>query len=374
MIDPLSKRLYLDYNATAPLRPQAKQVMMQVLEYTGNPSSIHFFGRKMHGIMEQARSRVTSIFGLKDNQCIFTASCTEANNMVLRGNVAPQIMVSATEHDSVRLALPNPKILPVSQDGVVDLNHLENFLKKNESPVLVSVMIANSETGVIQPIDDIVNICKKFGAFVHTDATQAIGRIPVNIQKIDFTTFSSHKLGGPFGCGVVLLGSSTNINPMLFGGGQERGRRAGTENIPAIAGFAAALELAVSEQTQQSNQLQIWRMILEQQMQETRPDLVVHGKNTPRLPNTICYSIPGIPQIQQLMNFDLEGVAVSSGSACSSGKVRHSHVLQAMGLSADLTSSAIRLSMGWNTQKPDIDHFMKVWHKLYKRPVISNNV
>ncbi|HPI62849.1 MAG TPA: cysteine desulfurase family protein [Alphaproteobacteria bacterium] len=361
------KRIYFDHNAMSPIRPQALTAMMKILAQVGNPSSVHWYGRKAHHGLEEARETIAQLFKVTASRCLFTASCTEANNMVLRGSGCQQIAISATEHESVKAVVSSAHVIPVDQQGVIDLNYLEQFLKKQLAKTLVSVMMANSETGVIQPIDDIAALCQRFNALLHTDATQAIGRIPLTNQKIDFLTFSSHKIGGPVGCGAIITGSGEEIAPLIKGGGQERGRRAGTENVAAVTGFAVAASQAFAEQAELYIRLKQWRDEIEEYLLQSNTEILIHGKGADRIPNTSCFSMPHITGMQQLIRLDLAGIAVSSGSACSSGKVKESAVLKAMGVPAAHVGGALRLSFGWDTTHREVSDFISVWEGLYPR-------
>lgn len=361
------KRIYFDYNATSPIRPQVLANFMTILQEIGNPSSIHWYGRKAHNMLEEAREKIAQLFKVKSSACVFTASCTEANNMVLLGSNCQQTAISAVEHESVQAVLPNAHVLPVDCQGLVDLDYLEQFLKKQSGKTLVSVMMANSETGVIQPIDEIAILCQKTNALLHTDAAQAIGRIPITNQKIDFLTFSSHKIGGPMGCGALILGGQEEITPLIKGGGQERGRRAGTENVPALAGFAVATSLTFAEQAELYPRLKQWRDQIEEYLLKSHAEILIHGKYADRIPNTSCFSLPHITGTQQVIKLDLARVAVSSGSACSSGKIKESKVLKAMGVPLEHRGGGVRLSLGWNTNQQEILDFISIWEELHPR-------
>lgn len=371
----MKTRIYLDYNASAPLRPAAREAMLAVLghaESALNASSVHHFGREGRKILEEARRRVASLASVPPAQVIFTSGATEANNTVIQhfSRHYPQrrILVSSMEHPSVLKAAPGLVPIPATPEGLVDLNALEALLAQDGGAVLVSVMAVNNETGAILNLAEVSTLARKYGAFVHSDAVQAAGRIPLNLQEmgVDFLTLSSHKIGGPQGAGALILGLCGETPTLLFGGGQERGARAGTENLPAIAGFGAAAKESL-ERMNHYQALGGWRDRLEREILTITPDAVIHAKNTPRVANTTLFSLPGASSETLLMALDLEGVAISNGAACSSGRVEPSHVLSAMGLGRDLASSALRISLGWATKEADIDRFLSAWATVSAR-------
>lgn len=334
--------------------------MLAAMNAGGNASSVHAEGRAARKILDDAREALGFALGCLPQMIIFTASGTEANNLALRGVGAERILVSAVEHPSVLAAAKASgkpvDLIPVDGEGRVDLAALERMLVGPN--VLVSVMLANNETGVIQPIVNVVTLARKAGAIVHVDAVQGLGRIPVNFGLLgcDLMTVAAHKMGGPVGAGALVVRDGLAVEPLLVGGGQELRRRAGTENLAAIAGFAAVAR----EKTMDVMEL---RKSLESSLQGA----VVLGGGADRLPNTVCFAMPGFRAETLLMNFDLAGVAVSSGSACSSGKVGRSHVLEAMGVAPELAASAIRVSLGWNSTAADVQHFADVWKQLVER-------
>lgn len=353
-------RTYLDHNATSPLHPAVKAAMLQAFDRGGNASSIHAEGRVARKLMDDAREALGFALGCLPQMITFTGSGTEANNMALRGVQAERILVSSVEHPSVlsaaRASGKTVDLIPVDGDGVLDLAALDKML--GGPNVLVSVMLANNETGVIQPISEVVDLARKHGALVHVDAVQGLGKLPVNFGVLgcDVMTVAAHKVGGPVGIGALVIRDGLVVEPLIVGGGQELRRRAGTENLAAIAGFAAATQ----EMRLDTKAL---RDILESSLEDT----VIIGQAVDRLPNTTCFAMPGLKAETLLMNFDLAGVAVSSGSACSSGKVGRSHVLEAMGLAPEISSAAIRVSLGWNTTAADVQHFITVWNQLLQR-------
>jgi len=360
--------VYLDYNATAPLRPEAASAMMSALELCGNASSVHRFGRLARRAVEDAREAVAAAVGATAADIVFTSGGTEANNLALRGTDRP-VFISAVEHDSVRAARDDAGIIRVDRDGLVDLHHLEELLAAADAPVLVSVMLANNETGVVQPIAEVVTLARRYGALVHCDAVQALGKIPFSFAAldVDMMTLSAHKLGGPQGIGALIVRDGVDIAPLLRGGGQERSRRAGTENIAGIAGFGAAAALT-GQAVAGAPALEAVRDGIETRIKAAVPDAVIYGADAPRLANTSCIGLPGVSNEVQVMALDLAGVAISAGAACSSGKLTPSHVLQAMGAAA-AAASAIRVSLGWQTSTADCDRFVEVWTALANRRV-----
>jgi len=364
----MTEPVYLDYNATAPARREAVDAVAAALREVGNASSVHRFGRAARRRVEAAREQVAALVNAQPSSVVFTSGGTEANNQALRGHGRARVLVSAGEHDSVLRAVPEAERVPLTRDGRVDLTALATMLADDPRPVLVSVMLANNETGVIQPVAEVAALAKDFGARVHCDAVQAAGKVPVDIRAlgVDLLTLSAHKLGGPQGVGALVLADDAPLEALLLGGGQERGYRAGTENVAGIAGFGVAAEVAVSE-LKQVARLAEWRDRLEREVRELAPQAVVHGATAERLPNTSCIGLPGVSAETQVMSLDLAGVAVSSGSACSSGKVHPSHVLAAMGVPRAEAGTAIRVSLGWGTRAGDIDRFLAVWSRLAQR-------
>lgn len=357
-------RIYLDYNATAPLRPAAHSAVVNALSEPHNASSIHAYGRKASSLIEDARQQVGWLAGASASEVIFNSGATEGINTVLGHFHHNKILVSAIEHPAGLDAHAGAIHIPVTPAGVVDLNALEDLLKEHK-PALVSVMMVNNETGAIQPIADVSALARKYGAMVHCDAVQAAGRIPVNMMElgIDFLTLSSHKIGGPLGAGALVLGMCGITPTLLKGGGQEKFARPGTENTPAIAGFGTAAQDA-SDQLQDFVKLAQLRDKLESMLGN---NAIIYAKDAPRIANTSLFALPGVSSEMLLMNFDLEGIALSNGSACTSGKVEPSHVLKAMGASDEEAKGAIRVSMGWDTKAEDIDAFLIAWHKIRTR-------
>jgi cysteine desulfurase len=372
----MSDRVYLDWNATTPLRPEAREAMVAAWDICGNPSSVHAEGRHARRSIEEARALVAGAVGAASKNLAFVSGGTEANALALapglrRDSTFPveRLVVSAIEHASVlaggRFPTEAIESVGVTSAGLLDLDHLRARLD-GRPPALVSVMLANNETGAVQPLQEAGAIVHAAGGLLHVDAIQALGKIPFNMNAVnaDLVTLSAHKIGGPKGVGAVVLADGVmGLEPLLRGGGQELGRRAGTENIAGIAGFGAAVRAAIGTLGSEAIRLQALRNRLEKGLRET-PDVIVFSGDIPRLPNTTLFTVPGLKAETAVIGFDLAGVAVSSGSACSSGKVQPSHVLQAMGFGEGIAQGAVRLSLGWSTSDADIDYCLKAWRKL----------
>jgi cysteine desulfurase len=341
----------------------------QALTLTGNASSVHGFGRRARACLEDAREAVAALVNAPPSAVVFTSGGTEANNLALRGITQNErrVLVSAGEHPSVLNAVDGAVRVPLGADGVIDLARLAEMLAGDPRPALVSVMLANNETGVIQPLEAVVDLARRHGALVHCDAVQAAGKIAVDMAGlgVDALSLSAHKIGGPQGVGALIAGETLALTPLLRGGGQERRRRAGTENLPGIAGFGAAAELAGAA-IDDGARLAAMRDGLEARLHELAPEVLVIGASAPRLPNTSCIALPGLAAETLVMGLDLAGVAISAGSACSSGKVAPSDVLRAMGL-AEIKAAAIRISLGWDSSPADVDHFLQAWGEIYTR-------
>jgi cysteine desulfurase len=366
------ERAYFDWNATAPLRDEARDAVASALALTGNASSVHAEGRAVRRVMEEARQRVADLVGAEAKNVTFTSGATEANMLALtpavevggRKEPRDRLFISAIEHPSVRsggrFAAGQVEEIPVTTRGLVDLVALKRALTAAERP-LVSVMLANNETGVIQPIAEIADIVHTASGILHVDAVQAPARIPCDIAALggDLMSISSHKIGGPQGAGALIRRGDIHITDSLIkGGGQERGQRAGTENIAAIAGFGAAA--AAAKQTDGARMANL-RTQLEAGIKATMPQAVFFGADAPRLPNTSLFTVPGLKAETAIIAFDLNGIAVSSGSACSSGKVQPSHVLAAMGVEPSLARGAVRASLGWTTTRADVENLLNAW-------------
>lgn len=359
----MRRETYLDWNATAPLRPEAATAIANALALGGNPSSVHALGRAARQLVEASREAVAALAGAPPDNVVFTSGGTEANHLALLGAGRARVLVSAVEHSSVLQAMPDAERIVVDGDGRVDPFALAALLASNPTPALVSVMLANNETGVLQPVAEIAATAHAHGALFHCDAVQAAGKISLSpaARGADFLTLSAHKIGGPAGIGALVVAPGVAIAPQLRGGAQERNRRAGTENIAGIAGFAAA---AASCDPAEYDRVRALRDRLETAL----PDgAVVVAGDAPRLPNTSSIAMPGVPAETQVIALDLDGVMVSAGSACSSGKVGPSHVLAAMGLAPDIARATIRVSLGWSTTEAEISHFLDAWTALHRR-------
>jgi cysteine desulfurase len=368
-------RVYLDWNATTPLRPEARQAMAAAAELCGNPSSIHAEGRRARRMVEDARAQVAAAVGALPRNVVFTSGGTEANALALApglrgasGQPVERLVVSAIEHPSVLAGgrFPLDSIAKVGvTHGMVNLDQLRALLSSGP-PALVSVMAANNETGVIQPVVEVAGIVHAAGGLLHVDAIQAFGKIPfdINVMGANLATLSAHKIGGPQGVGALVLADGlSGLEPLLRGGGQELSRRAGTENVAGIAGFGAAAKVAVGVRQEDAARILALRNRLEKGLRDTGLTSIL-AQNASRLPNTTLFTAPRLKAETAVIGFDLEGIAVSSGSACSSGKVQPSHVLEAMGFPRNIAQGAVRLSLGWSTTEADIDRCLEAWRKL----------
>ena len=367
----MSDYAYMDHNATTMPRPEAVRAMTSVLAAVGNPSSVHGPGRAARKTMEQARVDVAALVNADAADVIFTSGGTEANNLALGGSGRTRRLISAIEHPSVLGG--GGEILPVDTNGIIDLDRLEERLLADDTPALISVMLANNETGVIEPIEDVVAIAHRHGALVHCDAIQAAGKIAVDVVAlgVDMMSLSAHKIGGPSGSGALIvpgLGTAkgASLKGQLFGGGQERGYRVGTENLTGIAGFGAAAAAALAG-LEDFARIAALRDAIEQGVKGIDHRATVMGESVRRLPNTSCLTMPGVDSQTQVMAFDLSGVGVSAGSACSSGKTKASAVLKAMGLSEQIAGTAVRVSLGWSSAQADVTAFLTAWSVLHGR-------
>jgi cysteine desulfurase len=372
----MADRVYLDWNATTPLRREAREAMTAAMDLSGNPSSVHAEGRQARKLVEDARIAIARAVGALPRNVIFASGGTEANALALTpglrrasGLPVKRLVVSAIEHASVlaggRFPAEAISTVGVTNYGLLDLDHLRATLD-GAPPALVSVMLANNETGAVQPVTEAAEIVHSAGGLLHVDAIQAFGKIPFDIKGLnaDLLTLSAHKIGGPKATGALVLAEGLlGLEPLLRGGGQELGRRAGTENVAGIAGFGAAVSAAMSVLERDAVRLEGLRNRLENGLRQT-PDVIVFSDDVTRLPNTTLFTVPGLKAETAVIGFDLAGFAVSSGSACSSGKVQPSHVLQAMGFGPKLARGAVRLSLGWSTSDADIDFCLEAWRKL----------
>ncbi len=353
---------YLDYNATTPAWPEVGAAVADVLSGAGNPSSVHATGRAARAAVEQARATIARAIGVRPRDLVFTSGGTEANALALNMAGDLPVLVSAIEHESVLAQVPGATRVPVLPDGTLDLMALEQLI--DQRPVFLSLMAANNETGIIQPVAAAAALVHAHGGLVHCDGVQGLGKMPLSMAALDadFMTLSAHKIGGPAGIGALAVTCGLAPQPLLRGGGQELGWRAGTENTCGIAGFAAAVTAILSRDWQTEC------AALRDQMEATLPpEAVVISPPSPRLPNTSTLWMPGVSASTQVMMFDLEGIAVSAGAACSSGKVRPSHVLAAMGRASDVAAQSIRVSLGWHSSATDVARFVDVWHRLAAR-------
>jgi cysteine desulfurase len=356
----MAQRIFLDANAGGPVKPQAARAVADALARAGNPSSVHAEGRSARRAVENAREAIARAFATEPSRIVFTSGGTEGNSLALLGSGRRRVIVSAVEHVSVLKAAERPILVPCDANGVVRLDALSDAIGDDGRDAVVSVMAANNETGVIQPTEAVVERAHAKGALVHVDAAQAPGRMPV--PGADLITLSAHKMGGPSGVGALILASAVDLAPVMKGGGQERGRRAGTEAVALIAGFGAAAAL-IRDDIAERDRIEGLRDRLEAAL----PDATFHGAGAPRLPNTSAIGMAGVAAATQVMAFDLAGFAVSAGSACSSGKVGRSHVLAAMGLDESEAGCVIRVSLRADTTETEVDDFALAWLDLRAR-------
>ncbi len=375
----MTERIYFDWNATAPLRREAAAAVEQALALTGNPSSVHAEGRAARRLIEHARGQVAALVAGQPGDVIFTSSGTEANMLALSPAIETadhkrpfdRLFISAIEHSSVRAGgrFPREAVedIPVDADGCINLEAIEEALVKAARP-LVSLMLANNETGVVQPVARAAALVHAAGGLLHVDAVQAAGRIPCDIADLgaDLMTLSAHKIGGPQGVGALLRFREDIhfTDPLIRGGGQERGIRSGTENVAGIVGFGAAAAAAQQLMAKEAARTLDLRQKLEAGLCAIAPKTVIFGGSAVRLPNTTLFSLDGMKAETAVIAFDLEGLAVSSGAACSSGRVQPSHVLAAMGVSPALARGAVRVSLGWATTAAEIERFLGAWRKV----------
>ena len=376
-------RLYLDWNATAPLHPAARDAMLRAMDIQGNPNSVHGEGRAARAAVETARRQVASLTGAASAHVVFTSGATEAANMVLTPEfrmgrtplVVSHLYISAVEHPAVREGGRFPKDgiseIPVTSGGMVDLAALEVMLSAHDKAIglpMVAIMLANNETGILQPVGEAARIVQAAGGIFVVDAVQAVGRVAIDINAIgaDFLIVSSHKIGGPKGAGALISrGEVLMPKPLIHGGGQEKGHRSGTENTLAIIGFGAAADAALADFESRNARIGLLRNQLEDGMRLAAPDVMVHGRDGARVPNTSFFTLPGLKSETGQIAFDLEGVAISAGSACSSGKVGESHVLVAMGCDPKL--GALRISLGSTTTDADVDRAIAAFARIAGR-------
>ncbi len=355
-------RTYLDHNASAPLRPEARAAMLAALDVAGNASSVHAEGRKARALIESAREQIAALVNARPSEVVVTSGATESNNWAVTAGW-DTVLVAGIEHDSVLAPAAFSAVdtieMAVSADGIVALE-----VADRPGRTLVSAQLANNETGVLQPVAEIATAARAKGWLVHTDAVQAAGRISVDFAGlgVDLMSLSSHKLGGPKGVGALVIRDGLDLAPAIRGGGQERRRRSGTENVAAIAGFGAAA--AAARDLDRAAELGALRNRLEAAVARETPSAVVIGAGAPRLANTSCIALPGSAAATTVIRMDLAGVAIGAGAACSSGKLGVSHVMAAMGVAPELAESAIRASLGWNSEARDVDAFLEAWRAI----------
>ncbi len=380
---------YCDHNATAPLRPSCRDAITHALTVTGNPSSVHAHGRAARAIVENAREQVARLVAAKPDQVIFTSGATEANALALWGAVEgaidqgetekvariTRLFVGAIEHSSVlksaqavaeRVAGVRLETVPVTVEGVLDVEALRIALREGKGRALVAVMAANNETGVVQSIADISALCREAGALLLVDAVTAAGKIDLDAGLCDYLTLSAHKLGGPQGVGALVVRDGAPLVPQLTGGGQQKGLRAGTENLSGIAGFGAAAKAVLADAGERARIASV-RAHFERALRAALPRIVIFGAGAPRLDNTSNVALPGLTSENIVIALDLDGVMVSSGSSCSSGKIAPSHVLSAMGVADELAGASIRVSFGWDSTNEDANAVVASLVKLASR-------
>ncbi|MGY4236412.1 cysteine desulfurase [Bradyrhizobium sp. USDA 4449] len=372
----MPSRVYLDWNATTPLRAEARAAMLAAGELIGNPSSVHAEGREARRLVEEARAMLAAAVGALPRNVVFTSAGTEANALALSpglrgrsGGPVQRLLVSAVEHASVlaggRFPAESVSQVRVTRSGIVDLDHLRELLADGP-PALVSIMAANNETGALQPVTEAAGIVHEADGLLHVDAIQALGKIAFSINEVgaDLATFSAHKIGGPKGVGALVVAEGLGgLEPLVRGGGQELGRRAGTENVAGIAGFGAAVKAALQALHDDAERMASLRDRLGNGIRAVAGG-TLFAEDVKRLPNTVLFTAPGLKAETAVIGFDLEGIAVSSGSACSSGKVQPSHVLSAMGFDPAVAQGAVRLSLGWSTEPEEINRALEAWRKL----------
>lgn len=364
---------YLDYNATAPTLPAVADRVHEWMLFPSNASSMHRYGQHAKKLMTRSRQALASYIDCPPEYIIFTGGGTESNNMVLKGYDWDCVIISAIEHDSVYKSHENPLLVPVDKNGILDLKALKSELEKASGKPLVSIIYANNETGVIQPIQEIADIVHHYGGLLHIDAAQALGKIPFSFKetKADLATLCFHKIGGPVGIGALVIKETVPLRALLNGGGQERNRRSGTENIPALVGVEETLNATCFGTFDKLQKMH-------QDLEKAMADLLkgygetpyIFSKDAERLPNITTVALPGLENVTQVINLDLAGFAVSMGSACSSGRVKKiSRPLKSICQDDILAQSSIRISTGWNTKEKDLENFFNAWKNLY---LISN--
>ena len=363
---------YFDCNATAPILPIVQEAMIDVISEPHNPSSLHHYGRSAKSVLDTARTRILDSLDADPSlySVIFTSSGTESNNLALRGLEGYKVLCSSVEHASV-LSLANNGVIPVNKDGIIDVDMLEKCISSVQIPFVVSIQAANNETGVIQPIHEISKIVKKYGGTFHTDATQAFAKIPFSIKEsdIDMVTISGHKFGGPQGVAALVIRKDLPMHAIMFGGGQEYRYRPGTQNVAALHGLGIAAATIESTLAAYKDLSDI-RDYIQNSILTISPESIVFGKDADRLPNTLSITMPNVSSETQVIHFDINGFAVSAGSACSAGRIDLPHVQMSMGYDEKTSRTAIRISLGINNTMQEAEAFMKAWKTLYSN---SNN-
>lgn len=375
------KKIYLDHNATTPMRPEVLDAMLPYFkEKFGNASSIHGFGRDAKVALEEAREKVAEILGASSSEIFFTSGGTESDNLATKGTAfanrkkGRHIVTSKIEHHAILESCKflekegfEVTYLPVNFRGLIDPEDLSNAIR--DDTTLVSIMYANNEVGIIQPIEQLSKIAKKMKVYFHTDAVQAAGKIPIDVQKlnVDMLSVSGHKIYGPKGVGAIYIRKGVRIAPLSHGGQHERSRRAGTENVPAIVGLAKALELVVGEMENQNKHLRNLTEAFYKKLMESIPDVVLHGDLDRRIPNTLNLSFKGVEGESIILSLDMKGVAVASGSACTSGTLEPSHVLSAMGIDPAIAQGAIRFSFGRDNAMQDVEYVAGILPEIVQR-------
>jgi cysteine desulfurase len=373
-------RAYLDHNATTPIRPDVVAAMVDIMADVGNPSSVHTHGQAARKAVERSRAQIGRAICARPEDVVFTSGGTEATNLALHSVIeaagARRLIVSAIEHSAIAeipvaagLALDT---LPVDGDGVVDLDWLKQRLagwdRQADGVPVLALMLVNNEIGTIQPVAEAASLMRDAGGLLVVDAIQAVGKIDVDFAALgaDYLALSGHKFGGPQGAGALVVACNAPLSRHHHGGGQEKGRRAGTENVAGIVGLGLAIEQAVS-QLDQFSRLSKWRDEIIGDIRQLAPEVVILGEGAARLPNTVSLSIPGWKRENQVMALDLDGVSISAGSACSSGKSRGSKVGTALGLDDALAQGVVRISLGWNSTRDDMDTLLVAWKRAYQR-------
>ncbi len=356
--------IYMDYNSTTPILSAVKAHIHKMNDPI-NPSSVHKYGRMGKKILEQTRSMIKHQFGCHEYNMVFVSSGTEANNLLLKGSNNLEYICSSVEHPSIINSITAPHIVNVNNNGIVCLDELEDMLRKLNGKILVSIILANNETGIIQPAVKIIELVKKYNGYIHMDTSQAIGKIKFNVEDfpVDMFTISGHKIGAPNGSGVLVYKKNISISPLITGGGQEKFLRSGTENIYAISGLYKALEILPETLIKMQGYIKKLRDLMEEKLSINK-ELII-GSSVERLPNTSCIIMPTCKGETQLVHFDMNNIAVSVGSACSSGTISKSKVLLAMKIPDNYIESSIRVSLGWNNTEKDIISFTNVWKNLY---------